>query len=141
MNKTNAPKIPYNYAMCIMSNCPKAATCLRQVILADTDEKRLTILNPRMLDLKNQCTYYKPAQKVVYAKGMKNVMGLLPHDQHSSIANNLKLRFGERTYYRIRRGERLLNPNEQQAVRNLLAHYGFTQSWDFDAYEEDYLWD
>jgi len=48
--------------------------------------------------------------------------------------------FGRRTYYRIRKGERLLTPSEQQRILNILKNYGATHLQNFDAYVEDYDW-
>ena len=48
--------------------------------------------------------------------------------------------FGRRTYYRIRKGERLLTPSEQQRILNILKNCGATHLQNFDAYVEDYDW-
>lgn len=134
-------KIPFNYFLCTKSECPKAGECLRYIALTECDDAQITILNPKYLETsENGCKHYAPARKVLYAKGMKKVMGVLPYNLHERAATALSLHFSERSYYRIRKGERLLSPNEQKAVRQIIARLGFTGEWDFDAYVEDYLW-
>ena len=48
--------------------------------------------------------------------------------------------FGRRTYYRVRKGERLLTPSEQQRILTILKNCGVTHPQDFDVYVEDYDW-
>ena len=67
-------------------------------------------------------------------------LDLLRNSLHERATTAISLHFSERSYYRIRKGERLLSPDEQKAVRQIIARLGFTEEWDFAAYEEDYLW-
>ncbi len=102
---------------------------------------KLRFFNPKFIETsENGCKHYTSAQKVRYAKGMKKVMGELPYKIHERAVTALSLHFSERSYYRIRKGERLLSPNEQKAVRQIITRLGFTEEWDFDTYVEDYLW-
>lgn len=134
-------KIPFNYPLCTRTECPKAAECLRHIALTEIGDERLTILNPRLLEMSSAgCRHYAPAKKVLYAKGMKKVMGQLPYNIHERTVTALSMHFSERSYYRIRKGERLLSPDEQKAVRQIIARFGFNNEWDFDSYVEDYLW-
>ncbi|HRL86068.1 MAG TPA: DUF6078 family protein [Bacteroides uniformis] len=48
--------------------------------------------------------------------------------------------FGQRTYYRARKGERLLLPEEQQSVLNVFRHLDAGMATEFDSYAEGYLW-
>ena len=132
--------VPSHYDLCIVGECPKASTCLRHVALQLTESKRINILNPRMMTTTGDCPHYAKAEKVPYAKGFKNVMGKLPFNVHERAANALMSAFSERTYYRIRKGERLLSPDEQQCIRRILNRLGYTEPCEFDEYVEDYLW-
>ena len=134
-------KIPFNYPLCARTECPKAKECLRHVALTECEDAQVTIFNPKFLETsENGCKHYTSTQKVRYAKGMKKVMGELPYKIHERAVTALSLHFSERSYYRIRKGERPLSPDEQKAVRQIIARLGFSEEWDFDAYEEDYLW-
>ena len=48
--------------------------------------------------------------------------------------NILSEHFSQRTYYRIRKGERLPNPAEQEEVINIFRNCGFTREIEFDVY-------
>lgn len=134
-------KRPFNYPLCTLGECPRAGECLRYRAMTESEEERLTVLNPNLLaPTAEGCKHYASAQKVRYAKGMKKVMGMLPHSLHERAATALALHFSERSYYRIRKGERLLSPEEQKTVRQIISRMGFTSEWDFDAYVEDFHW-
>ena len=62
----------------------------------------------------------------------------LPYKQMQTVISHLMSYFGRRTYYRIRKGERLLTPSEQQRILNILKNCGATHLQNFDAYVEDY---
>lgn len=134
-------KIPFNYPLCTKSECPKMRECLRYIALTECNDVQVTIFNPKSIETSESgCKHYVSATKVSYAKGMKKVMGMLPYNIHERAVTALSQHFSERSYYRIRKGERLLSPNEQKAVRQIISQLGFTGEWDFDAYIEDYLW-
>lgn len=133
--------VPSYYDMCVVSECPKASTCLHHVALPMTGEQNVRIYNPYLIDKTGKCPHYVKAEKVYHAKGLKDVMGKLPYNVHKRAVSALMSYFSERTYYRIRRGDRLLSPNEQKAVRRIIARLGYTEPWEFDAYVEDYLWE
>ena len=58
------------------------------------------------------------------------------------IGDEVKLmrRFGRRTYYRVRKGERPLSPDEQKSMLNILKQCGINDPGKFDAYFEAYDW-
>lgn len=135
--------IPYNYPLCLNRQCPKASTCLRQMAEQEMgdDVKWWVIVSPRHLSaLEGDCPYYRSSVKVRFAKGFIALLDSLPHRQMQIIISNLVAHFGRRTYYRVRKGERLLSPGEQQEMLNILKKHGVTAPKEFDAYVEDYDW-
>lgn len=64
----------------------------------------------------------------------------LPYKQMQTVILHLMSYLGRRTYYRSRKGERLLSPSEQQRILNILKSCGVTAPQEFDAYVEDYDW-
>lgn len=135
--------IPYNYPLCLNRQCPKASTCLRQLVeqeVPDSAEYWVVISPKYQAKLKGACPHYRSSQKVQYAKGCMNILDNLPHKQRQLAIIHLIEYFSRRTYYRIRKGERLLTPSEQQRILNILKNCGATHLQNFDAYVEDYDW-
>ena len=135
--------IPYNYPLCLNRQCPKASTCLRQLVeqeVPDSAEYWVVISPKYQAKLKGACPHYRSSQKVQYAKGCMNILDNLPHKQRQLAIIHLIEYFSRRTYYRIRKGERLLTPSEQQRILNILKNCGATHLQNFDAYVKDYDW-
>lgn len=141
--KLDFSEVPYQYPMCLNRQCPKANTCLRQLAEQSMPEKveYWSIVSPKRLNsIKEDCPYYRSCIKARYAKGFIGILESLPHKQMGSVITQLMSFFSRRTYYRVRKGERLLSPDEQQQVLNILKHCGVSQPPKFDEYIEAYDW-
>lgn len=139
----NFSEIPYNYPLCLNCQCPKASTCLRLLAELDIsdDIEFLVIINPKyQATLGDNCPHYRSSTKVRYAKGFMNILEKLPYKQIKPVTSLLINQFSQRTYYRIRKGERLLSPHEQKSILEILKKCGVTGIQEFDAYVEDYEW-
>jgi hypothetical protein len=136
-------EVPFDYPICLNRQCPKASTCLRQLVeqrLGDDIEYWVIVSPKRTVTAKDNCPYYRCCTKVRYAKGLKNILSNLTRKQMSAVVADLTVRFSRRTYYRIRTGERRLSPSEQEEILDILKSCGVTAIDDFDAYYEDFLW-
>lgn len=141
--EVNLLEVPPHYAMCLSEECLKADTCLRQLAgrSAPATLEQWTIVSPKYLAaLKDECPYYQLAEKVVFAKGFIGFLGALPYKQTQAAIAHLISSFGRRLYYRMRKGERLLSPAEQQLFRDKLLQIGISQPVEFDEYIESYCW-
>lgn len=139
----NQSEAPHNYPICLNRQCPKASTCLRQIVEQEvTDDVRFwVVISPKhQATLSGDCPYYRSNAKVRFAKGFMNILDNMPHKQMLQATDLLIAHFSQRTYYRIRKGERLLNPAEQKEVMNILRKCGVTEQKEFDAYVEDIEW-
>ena len=136
-------KVPTNYLICLNRECPKAENCLRQLVAEVTpvEVKQLNIINPKYLSsLKSDCPYYKVPQKIRYAKGFIKMLENMPHKQMLSASRSLRAHFGRMMYFRVRKGDRLLSPAEQQKLLVIVGRCGVSQPHDFDKYIESYEW-
>ena len=109
-------QVPFDYPLCLNGQCPKAATCLRQLAMQSmpTEKDYWKIISPkRLATVKGECPFYRSSQKARYAKGFMNMLNSLPYNKRGIAIANLIAGFGQRTYYRARKGERLLLPEEQ----------------------------
>ncbi len=139
----NFSQVPFRYAVCLKRECQQADNCLRQLIepVLPADLAHWTIVSPKYLSsLEGPCTQYRSATKVRFAKGFTGILSSLPHKQMKRVISHLMDYFGRRTYYRVRKGERLLSPEEQQNIMYILTRCGVEQAGEFDDYVEDYNW-
>ncbi len=140
--KTNG-EVPNNYTLCIKNDCPKAATCLRHVAVGmmSSEVQRWSIVSPAYLaQTEGECPVYRSAEKVQYARGFVRMMSALTVKQAHAFKDGIVSTFGMNMYYRMRRGERLITPTEQEEIYALLEKQGVPERPEFDAYVEDYLW-
>lgn len=136
-------EIPYGYHLCLKRECPKASTCLRQLAeqQISANIEHWSIISPKyQATLKGDCPHYRSSNKVIYAKGFIGLLDNMPNNQMKHVIYNLQREFGQRTYYRVRKGERLITPSEQRAISNILKMCGVTEPPKYDAYVEDYDW-
>lgn len=140
---TNHFQVPYNYQLCLNKECPQANSCLRQLVEQSmpSDIQSWNIISPKYLaTLKGTCPHYRSSTKVRLAKGFAKLLDSLPHKQMQAAIAQLLAYFGRRTYYRVRKGERLLSPSEQKVMLNILKNCGISHHKEFDAYLEEYDW-
>ena len=136
-------KVPNNFTLCIKDDCPKAANCLRHatVMMMPAEVERWQIVSPTYLaQMEGECPLYRSAEKVQYARGFVRMMSAMTVQQAHVFKGNIIATFGMNMYYRMRRGERLITPTEQEEIYQMLEQQGVTTRPEFDAYEKDYLW-
>ena len=136
-------EVPYDYLMCLHEKCSKAETCLRQIAgrAAPAGKEWIKIVNPNyIVNLSGDCSYFRPAETVRYARGFKQLLGKLPNDTMRQVFHQLLTEFGERQYYRNRNGERLLPPEEQKTILEIIEKCGIDRQPDFDSYVEVFDW-
>lgn len=141
--KIEYSEVPSNYMMCLNQECTKADNCLRQLAWQSLppEIEQCNVVSPKFLAaLTDDCPYYKIAQKIRYAKGFITLLENLPHKQMQTVVYRLMNIFERRMYYRVRKGERLLSPDEQQKIMDIIEHCGISQPQEFDAYIENYDW-
>ena len=135
--------VPTNYTLCIKSDCPKAATCLRHKAtqMMSAEVQTWSILSPAYLaQMEGECPHYRSAERVMYARGFVRMMSAMTVHQAHVVKDSIIATFGMAMYYRMRKGTRLITPAEQETIYNLLEQQGITERPAFDAYTEDYLW-
>lgn len=137
-------EVPSNYALCLNRQCPQASTCLRQLAEQEISDciKYWTVISSKHQETltESTCPYFSSSAKVLFAKGFIGILNNLPYKQMQQVIARLNNQFNQRTYYRIRKGERLLSPAEQKVVLNIIKSCGATGKQEFDAYIEDFDW-
>ena len=138
-------RLPAYYALCPLSACPRAAECLRQCLYEGLtpDVTDFRCLNLRALPSADgtDCPHFHPAVKVRFAWGLMGVLSQLeqlPYGQARDAKAAVCGVFGRRTFYRARRGDRPISPDEQACIRRIFQHFGLTEDPQFDRYEYRY---
>ena len=136
MPKKEYTSLPNYYPVCEHSGCPMAATCLHWIAYAEkqkTDEY-LHLINPTRCSKDEACTYYRDCKPVTYARGFTNFQRRMFPGQYARFMATLCLHFGRNQYFKRRRGDILLPPEEQEVIRLMLEKVGVDSKMDFDQY-------
>ena len=142
MSKKENTSLPTNYPVCEHSSCPMAATCLHQAAYSTLmeHEEYLRLINPDRCSKDETCTYYRDKKPVIFARGFTNFQKRMYPQQYDQFMTTLCLHFGRNQYFKRRRGDILLPPEEQEVIRLMLEKVGADSKMDFDKYEEHINW-
>ena len=134
--------IPFQYPVCLHSDCPQAATCLHQIVYPTLlkSQTYLKLVNPQMCTKDEQCQFYRDSKPVQYARGFTNFQKRMYPEQYDRFMRILIATFSRNSYYERRRGDTLLSPKEQEIVLAALHKVGVTEDMKFDQYEEYINW-
>jgi hypothetical protein len=141
--ETSSRPMPKTYRLCIKTDCPRAAECLRSIAMAMVlpDEQCIQVINPAYLStIEGDCPVFRSAEKVRYARGFVKMLSGLTVTQANLLRQTLEHDFGHARYFRLRSGERLIDPATQEHIRQAMVRIGITDLPDFDAYVEEYDW-
>ena len=134
-------KIPEWWAMCSKSDCAMAETCLRHQVCLQVPKryKKWTCVLPNAIE-NGKCSYYQKAEKVTMAQGLAAIyQNVKSRAARSQIRCDLTAFFGSKgSYYRYKDGERLINPQLQQEIIDIVHQYEPDVEVKFDKSFEDY---
>jgi hypothetical protein len=134
-------KIPEWWAMCPNRECKMAETCLRHQVYMQAPPKynRWMCVLPNALEEDN-CRFYQKAEKVTMAQGFESIYkNVESREACSQIRYALTGHLGSKgTYYRYKDGERLINPQLQQEMIDIVHQYAPDVEVHFDKTFEGY---
>lgn len=134
--------IPANCPVCLHADCKIASECLFQQAFRQQGQtgKYLRLVNPSLCSRDEGCTFYAGSKPMRYARGFRHMQEHMLPRQYNKFMTTLILHFGRNQYFKRRRGDILLTPQDQEAVRIVLERVGADSTMDFDSYEEDFQW-
>lgn len=137
-----AHSIPRDYPVCMYGDCPLAEKCLHQRAFRGHEEMGtyLRLLNPSKCRKQEGCPHYVDSEPVRFAKGFTGFQKKMYPGQYERFMNALVLHFGRNQYFKRRRGDMLLPPEEQAVIKSVLEKVGADSSLDFDQYVEETYW-
>ena len=134
--------IPAGYPLCLHNDCPMADSCLRQLAYRRHEELGtfLKLINPSQCSKREDCTHYVSNKPVRFAKGFVNFQKRMYPDQYDKFMTLLICHSGRNQYFKRRRGDIALPPEEQEVVKIALEKAGVTKLMEFDEYLETINW-
>lgn len=147
--KTNNMPKDYIYCPAADGACPRAPQCLRAIAYrqltateASAKPGPIRIVHPACVArAADGCDYYRDSTPVRFARGMTNMFEDLPLKQARIVRRKVMTCFScESYFYLSRKGERLITPAEQKAIRSAFRSAGVETAPQYDGYEEGVVW-
>lgn len=132
-----------HYLVCFIESCPLREQCLRWLVgrYADTMPLAYNAINPRNPKIGGEkCEMFRKNQRVVMKRGLTHLYHEMPSYMEHRIRHLLILMWGRKKYFEIRRGDRLITPDQQDDVLRACRHHGWQGPIVYDGEEEDWLW-
>ena len=134
--------MPVQFGRCIVAGCPVAEGCLRRLAMLRGDPQAawLNIVNPAVVPANAPCEHYIDASRPAYARGLILELDNVPHAAVRAFRRELERLYTRPMQLRLRRGEKILSPSEQQALTQLCEKHGvpapkyreFVHPWGLD---------
>lgn len=132
-----------HYTICFIDNCPLHRHCLRWMVgrYADTSRDVYLSVNPHNpLMSSDDCPMYRQDIRVVKKKGFTNMYHEMPGYLEKKIRDQLITKLGRKQYFEMRKGQRLITPDQQKLIERVIRANGWEGPINFDSEEDDYLW-
>lgn len=142
MKNVDFTKMPKGFIRCYKTDCQCRENCLRAQATEYTHptQKAFMVINPDVATGDADCKSFLSISPVRIAWGMRNMFDCVPHGKATILRNQLIKRFGYYRFYRMRRGEEPIYPEEQTQIVNLIKSYSDSTLPDFERYTEEVLW-
>lgn len=132
--------VPAGWQLCFCEDCPRHGECLR--FQAGLYVPSKLHWGPAVYPAawkSGECEFFKEACIETLAWGFKPLFRDVKQKDYTPLRNEIKSYLGGHgTYYRYNRGERLLNPEQQQHILELFRRRGYTEGLAFEHYLDDY---
>ena len=131
-----------NVALC-SSNCCKVADLCRRAMgykTITTEDKTLKMVNPMLITNDENCPMYSHLHTVRFAKGFMKLQDEMPRTKFDALKQKLLAHYGKNPYYEMRKGTRLISPEDQRFIAKAVSKTGATISDPFDEYVEQEVW-
>ncbi len=140
----NYAEAPQFFAKCVATDCSAAKNCLRYQSAQATmnNESALWIVSPVKIAPQRgeACPFFRSLEPVTMARGFTNALKNMKVMNMKAVVEALIERYNRRTYYRLRRGEMLLDEKMQKEIAEIFIQHGAEQPVVFDAYEMQPSW-
>ena len=129
--------VPWNYPLCFNDQCEKCGECMHYQVglVAPADRQTGNAVYPSAWKDGN-CRFFCEKKTVRYAWGFNSLYAHLSRGQASDIRSAIRAHLGNgmSSYYRYHHGERLLTPNQQKEILDIVARFSSKKDASFDHY-------
>lgn len=134
--------MPVSFTHCLNDQCTRGEQCLRRrmALLIPPGRGTVNVVNPftNRSASGEDCPYFLEDKPQRFARGITHLLSRIPHEDAVVIKKQIFARLGRNFYYRSLNKERLIRPNEQEAIARMFREQGLTDPPVFDEYVDYY---
>lgn len=125
---------------CINSSCMLAERCMRFQKWKEEESNFIKVVNPKKATGDSTCTFFMDNINTRFAKGFTKVLGTLPRITEDKFRSAMIGHYPRNKYFKLRKGEILCSPADQEFIFNLLTELGLQTDNVFDEWVEKEDW-
>ena len=132
--------VPGWYTLCFNADCPLHGNCMRFLAGSHAPETLETCrcVLPHM-QKSGHCRWFDKIEVMTMAAGFTHLYDNVLKKDYTPMRKSLTaLLIGPKQYYQFKRGERGLNPGQQEMIRRIVKGFGYDWDVPFDRYYEAY---
>ena len=132
-----------NYLVCFNSQCPQCESCLRYLVGKYASERPLAMVsvNPRHPKVAtSECPVFRNKEQVMMKRGLIHFYDDMPSRKEYLVRHSLIAAFGRKNYFEMRKGVRLISPEEQDCIADTCRQLGWTGELHYDGEQMGYDW-
>lgn len=132
-----------SYLVCFNGQCPRCESCLRYLVgkFAKEQPMALIAVNPRHPQVAtSECPMFRHREQVMMKRGLTHFYDEMPGRLEHIVRHNLIAAFGRKYYFEMRKGERLITPENQNCIADICRSLGWTGELHYDREQLSYDW-
>ena len=131
------------YQPCYSTTCPLREHCLHSILAAYVPDDKIYIPSVNLNNPKTQrpdCPVFRRDEPVRMPVGLAPLYYNMPGRIEHNIRQELIWHFGRTQYFEIRKGLRLISPEDQEVIAAVCRSNGWNGPFVYDGEQEDWLW-
>jgi len=132
-----------HYIICFIERCPLKEQCLRHIVGQYATDWPLVL--PSVSPLKagfegEHCTLFRKKERKIMKRGFTHLYYDMPGHLERFLRHKFIATFGRMQYFEMRRGDRLITPEQVELMTSICRQNGWTAPLKFDGEQEDWAW-
>ena len=132
--------VPNGWELCFVNECPMKDQCMRYYAGQHVPPTKMVARTVLPIALQEgECRFFKEIRTIKAVRGWGDFFGSVRRNDYHRLLNSMINYFGSETYYyRYKRGEYLLLPEQQEWIAHLFEEAGYPDAVHFEKFVYTY---
>jgi len=125
---------------CLNNDCALADKCLRVQKRDEEMGETIRVINQRVVAGGADCQYFATGETTRFGKGFIKMLENLPRKKEEEFRQMMLRHYPRNKYFKMRKGEVLCSPEDQQLITTILTQLSITHDTIFDDFVDKVDW-